>query len=448
MNSFTTKKIIISCAVAVVCCLHGNAQISFNNNPLQAISIEPATSTGLDAIYVINTTAGVTMSYTSTNGTASWYRFSSLGGAYAEPVSTISVVGNVSTIALGDSDMGYIVEDGDRRHYYWVVNYNNHRLSLDNLEISDESGCDRTFLNVIGSGGRIAYYTINGRPLELSRELSLSYKTLEYDRDAAVYREKVEIVSVNNIGETISCQAPLCNTDFTLSGDRFLSTWGQEQSVTSSFYTTPAVAAETSAEQKTTEYDNEQKSEVSGLGGSAPCEITFTAVVSDAVVFREWQFSKTAEFEDVYDRYNSDVLDHTFDENGTTYVRFVCANAAGDCTYESEVYTIDIGESRLECPNAFSPANQDGVNDLWKVSYKSIVSFECHIFNRWGKKLATLTHPSQGWDGRVGNKFVPSGVYFYVIKARGADGKNYDLSGDINIINSRNNPTPGTSSDE
>jgi len=29
---------------------------------------------------------------------------------------------------------------------------------------------------------------------------------------------------------------------------------------------------------------------------------------------------------------------------------------------------------------------------------------------------------------------VPPGVYYYVIKAQGADGKNYKLSGDINIV--------------
>jgi len=83
----------------------------------------------------------------------------------------------------------------------------------------------------------------------------------------------------------------------------------------------------------------------------------------------------------------------------------------------------------------FSPGATEGVNDEWKVSYKSIISFECHIFNRWGIKVAEFNDPSQGWDGRHGGKVVPAGVYYYVIKARGADGKNYDLKGDINIIN-------------
>ena len=147
--------------------------------------------------------------------------------------------------------------------------------------------------------------------------------------------------------------------------------------------------------------------------------------------------SRDPEFSDIYDRYSELVLTHTFDEEGTIYVRFMADNAAGSCAWYSDTYEVSIGASRLLCPNAFSPANEDGVNDIWKVSYTSITSFECNIFNRWGTKMATLTHPSQGWDGKYKGKFVPNGVYFYVIRARGADGKKYNLSGDINIISTR-----------
>jgi hypothetical protein len=64
--------------------------------------------------------------------------------------------------------------------------------------------------------------------------------------------------------------------------------------------------------------------------------------------------------------------------------------------------------------------------------------------------MATLTDPSQGWDGRYGGKIVNSGVYYYVIKARGSDGKKYNLSGDINIINYKQSSTSTSagSSDE
>ena len=49
--------------------------------------------------------------------------------------------------------------------------------------------------------------------------------------------------------------------------------------------------------------------------------------------------------------------------------------------------------------------------------------------------MKSFTDPADGWDGKYNGKLVPSGVYYYVIKARGADGKEYNLKGDINIIN-------------
>ena len=190
----------------------------------------------------------------------------------------------------------------------------------------------------------------------------------------------------------------------------------------------------TYAEKEERDNDNEQNDQSGELGGSAPVDITFVAAVTDAVRFTEWQLSSSPEFDTYELRFNQTEVEYTFTEYGTWYMRFQASNADGTCDWFSPVYEIQIGESKLLCPNAFSPGASEGVNDEWKVSYKSIVDFECHIFNRWGVKITTLNHPSQGWDGKYNGKLVPSGVYYYVIKARGADGHKYDLSGDINII--------------
>ena len=156
---------------------------------------------------------------------------------------------------------------------------------------------------------------------------------------------------------------------------------------------------------------------------------------TDAAIFTQWQMARDEEFEDVIYRTSDLEFDYTFTEMGTTYVRFTAANASGDCTAYGDTYSVYIGESALRCPNAFSPGASEGVNDEWRVSYKSIISFECYIFNRWGEKMAEFHDPAQGWDGRYKGKIVPAGVYYYVIKARGSDGKDYNLSGDINILN-------------
>ena len=144
------------------------------------------------------------------------------------------------------------------------------------------------------------------------------------------------------------------------------------------------------------------------------------------------------EMEDVVFRTSDLNFDYTFTDMGTYYLRFQAADASGKCETFSDIYTVFIGESYLRCPNAFSPGATEGVNDLWKVTYKSSTSFDCYIFNRWGEKMTEFHDPSQGWDGRYGGKLVPAGVYYYVIKAKGSDGRNYNLSGDINILNYTN----------
>ncbi len=429
------KKIISIIAVLISMIGHANASVSFIGSNKQVIKENPEASTGLDDIFVIYNVAGVSAQYIATSSSVTWYRYSNLGGAYSEPVKGIVKNGNTYTLSHLDSDMGYIIEDGTNRYYFWVVDYSKHYLSVSDLAISPEQECDMTFLTLTGSGDKIIYYTINGQMKELDRDIRLNYMTLEWNADNGTYNQVEKVESFPALSSVLRVFAPLCDTDFQLTGDKFLKTWGEEISVLSPSYSTIAVSAETSATQVARNNSNEKKEEGVTLGGSAPAEIELKAVCTDAVVFKEWQLSTDQEFENITMRINDTETTYTFREQGTTYVRFMASNAAGTCDYFSPTYEVTIGESSIDCPNAFSPGATEGINDEWKVSYKSIISFECYIFNRWGIKVAEFTDPSQGWDGKHGGKLVPAGVYYYVIKATGADGKEYNLKGDINIIN-------------
>lgn len=417
-----------------------DAQVTFKGSSDKVISIKPEASTGLNNIYVIYDTDGVTATYKSKGGKVAWLQYADLGGGHAQEISFDSDGANTS-VAIGKQDCGYIVEDGTDRYYFWVVNYANHHARFDNLSISDEQECDRARLSFTGYAGRIPYFSITGVPKELSREIVVDYRTLKYNDETMAYDQVDASQTFEYIDATIGVFAPLCDTHFTLSGDRFLKEWGRELEISTPTYDAIAVDAQTTTEQEQRDADNEQKIDDSTLGGSAPAEVHFSAAVSDAAIFREWQMATDPEFEVITDRFQQLDFDYTFRHNGNTYVRFVANNAAGTCEYVGETYDIYIGDSDLLCPNAFSP-NGDGVNDEWRVSYKSIIDFECHIFNRWGQEMISFTNPAQGWDGKYKGKIVPTGAYFYVIKARGSDGRKYNLSGDINIINSEK----GTSS--
>lgn len=404
------------------------------------VECEAPSSSGLRAVYVVNGVSGVNIVYTPSNSAnqVTWSRFSALGGGYAEPVTAgVTTEGSSSVLTAVEADMGYIVEEGSERTCFWVVDYALHPLDMHSLiEAAEEPDCSMTALILEGSAPRLTYHDINGRQLTLSREMNLSYTTLEYNEETHVFTPVETSETLDDAEHTIHTPAPLCSTRFTLEGDRFLKVWGRTQSVTSPEVAAYAVDQRSWATRQGEKAENEISGgdDVTQLGGSAPAVVDFGAAVTEAAIFTEWQMSRSADFDEITYRESQPEFTYTFDELGTTYVRFVCDNAAGKCQSVGQTYEVSIGESQLLCPNAFSPGVSEGVNDEWRVSYKSIIEFDCHIFNRWGQKMATLTDPSQGWDGRHGGKIVPAGVYYYVIKARGADGKKYNLSGDINIV--------------
>lgn len=440
------SKILIITAAAFAGANVASAAVAITGTGVTEIDAERRA--GYPTVYVLQDASLATIEYTSTGGTVDWQRFSRLGAAYAEPAPGVQQSGRVYTLRPGVDDMGFAITEGSTTTYFWVVNYENWRYDATEVHVDTErTDCARVAIASDASpegGEALPYYGIAGDRLTIARDFLLSYNTLTYDGDSENYRETSRQESLASLASGCYVEAPLCDTRFTLSPDRFTRSWyPATRDLETASYTAIAVEAQTSASQLEETHDNEQKTEGAdgSLGGSGPCEITFKAVVTDAAIYRRWEISATPDFEDAELTYDQLEFTTTFADAGTRYVRFTADNAAGTCPYTGETYQVNIGESSLLCPNAFSPGASEGLNDEWKVSYRSIVDFDCQIFNRWGKKLATLTHPSQGWDGKVGGKVVPSGVYFYVIKARGTDGKEYKLSGDINVINSRRTPS-------
>ena len=70
----------------------------------------------------------------------------------------------------------------------------------------------------------------------------------------------------------------------------------------------------------------------------------------------------------------------------------------------------------VSLPGAFSP-NGDGRNDQYGVvSDCQFSSFSLSIYSRWGEVVFQSSDPRQLWDGRVGGRHVPPGVYAYRLK--------------------------------
>jgi gliding motility-associated-like protein len=73
-------------------------------------------------------------------------------------------------------------------------------------------------------------------------------------------------------------------------------------------------------------------------------------------------------------------------------------------------------EAQLYMPNAFSP-NGDGLNDVFGPHPDAVYHFEVEIFDRYGKRQASLN--DQWWDGQGLNAGAYTYVLIYQIQAQG-----------------------------
>lgn len=177
----------------------------------------------------------------------------------------------------------------------------------------------------------------------------------------------------------------------------------------------------------------------------APLDVTFRANptdMGDHTPAYEWHFRKEGDEQDILVRYEEDTQ-YTFTESGTFLVKLKTRLTDIGTELDSAMIKVTISESRLEMPNAFSP-NGDGKNEFYGAKgindpnstahYKSIVEFHGYIFNRWGQKLFEWTDVSKGWDGTYKGNPVKEGVYYVLVKAKGADGREYNIKKDINLL--------------
>ena len=179
--------------------------------------------------------------------------------------------------------------------------------------------------------------------------------------------------------------------------------------------------------------------------GSAPLTVVFHANAENVGMYTphyEWRFTKEGETQPYLVRYEEET-EYTFTEAGShrivLYATFINGNDTvaytKDYWQDAQPITIQISESKLEMPNAFSP-NGDGINDIYRAknNYQSIVEFDAYIFNRWGQKIYEWHDPAGGWDGKFNGKDVKQGFYFVLVKAKGADGRKNNIKKDVNLL--------------
>jgi gliding motility-associated-like protein len=141
-------------------------------------------------------------------------------------------------------------------------------------------------------------------------------------------------------------------------------------------------------------------------------------------------------------------VEYTFNTAGRYTAALSVSNRDGSCGDDTQQFTFEVSETYIDIPNAFSPGATPGVNDEFRIVYKSITDFKGYIFNRWGNQLFHWTDPATGWDGRVNGRLVPPGTYFYVLEYRDSQGRPQKHTGPVHLFgdspssSSSNTPEP------
>jgi gliding motility-associated-like protein len=90
-------------------------------------------------------------------------------------------------------------------------------------------------------------------------------------------------------------------------------------------------------------------------------------------------------------------------------------------------------EPKVYLPNAFMPK---GINNMFKpvIVFVGSDGYDFLIYDRWGQLIYRTGNPDDAWDGKFNGRYVPQGVYVYLLKFRDALGQSRQIKGNVAVI--------------
>ena len=376
-------------------------------------------------------------------GAVDWYRLPD----------TITPVASGVDYLYAEHGEGYMIKLGELREVFWVFDYDS--LRADITAIDAILSCTETALQLEGIIPQMQYTNLQGKRCTYPRQCRVSYMDAMWSNDSEAWVDSLAQQEAD-FKQTMVVGASPVATDFTISDPLAALLELTEDSLRSPVYSPMALKANPLAVVTTRGKEGDPSNEVERpidpselIRRSAPLIITFRANALNADYY-QWNIYRGS---DRILQRNEAQHQYTFNEPGN-YRAVVGMSNSHDCQLDSVEFLISVSESMLTVPNVFTP-NGDGMNDEFRVVYRSIKEFHCWVYNRWGHKVYEWTDPSKGWDGTIGGRPAAEGAYYYVIRALGTDAESdymlkpvytkklkkqelpigvYQLSGHINLI--------------
>ncbi len=330
-----------------------------------------------------------------------------------------------------ENNKGYILEADGKRQTFWVFDYSQYKIELSALTISanKKNPCQSVDVLIKGTVPVFQYQNLKNDRYVLERKVKLTYPTLVWKEQEWQEKDTTQTIVLKTTPITVDMplQSP---ATFMLVADELAEKLNiKTQTITSDSFVGSALKAKilTSTTTRDALNENNRPSQKKQLEGSAPLEVLFTAKSTPNAESYTWKIFKDKE---LFLTRNVKEHRYTFVEAGNYKVKLEVSN---EQCIDSASVDISVSESQIFAPNVFTP-NGDGKNDEFRVAYQSIVEFEGTIVNSWGRTVFSWKNPAQGWNGKINGKEAAEGTYFYIINAKGSDGKRYKLKGHLNLL--------------
>ena len=415
------KKLILVCFCFLALGVNAQFSVSSDNAYLHKTDVA-----NLDALFMFNGISALTeITYTGTETVLEWQTFD--GQFYS----------NSKTISPEDAT-GYILKINNVATYFvWVIDYKKYPITIASLTVVEaDDKCENIKLIPTYTAPDLTYQDKNKVSHTLPRVFTLRYQNVAFANDAWGEPMAKSFTKTPPFTELV-VNAPLCDTKYSLEADTYATEMNiAPQMAETSLYKAIAIEAHVKGTVSERTAKNELERSGADISGSGPLVVDFESRVNPiSTNFYEW-FIYNLKSPNSYIRYTDRDFRYTFTESGSYRVKLVAASSS--CEYVDSL-DIKVLESSLDVPNIFTP-NGDGINDEFRVVFKSLKSYNCQVFNRWGRKVFSTDDPGKGWDGRINGQMAAPGAYYYVIQATGTDLDNegnpikYKLSGDINLL--------------
>ena len=158
--------------------------------------------------------------------------------------------------------------------------------------------------------------------------------------------------------------------------------------------------------------------------------ITFTNISTGNYTSVEW-------FIDGLSFAGPNLVSHNFTTIGNHIITLVVNYTIGGvtCTYSvSETIAVTRGYDMV-VPNAFTPGNNDGINDNFKPEFNCMGVVEMRVYDTWGSLLYVESGSTLiGWDGTINGHESENGNYIVVIRATTLFGAIIDYNGPFTLL--------------